>query len=80
MCFVAFQRDAVVPVLLEPIEKRYVTEHMVTLFATQECVHWPEGNKRKQRRFWRKLIATLQPPEEVPEYDEDNRTFLTNIR
>ena len=41
----------VVPILLEEINKRYVTEQMVCLFATQTYVRWPQRNEKKQRRF-----------------------------
>ena len=67
----------VVPILLEEINKRYVTEQMVCLFATQTYIKWPQRNEKKQRRFWRKLIKTLCPPQDDPQYDEDNRDFLT---
>ena len=51
---------------------------MVCLFATQTYVKWPQRNEKKQRRFWRKLIKTLRAPQDDPQYDEDNRDFLTN--
>ena len=70
-------RDVVVPILLERIRKRYVTEQMVCLFATQTYIKWPQHNEKKQRRFWKKLIKTLRPPTAQPVYDEDNRDFLT---
>ena len=70
----------VVSILLEPIQKKYVTEQMVCLFATQTYIKWPQSNERKQRRFWKRLIKTLRPPQEHPEYDEENREFLVNIK
>ena len=69
-----------VPILLEPIRKRYVTEQMVCLFVTQTYIKWPQRNEKKQRRFWRKLIKMLRPPHDNPEYDVENKDFLTNIR
>ena len=66
-----FCRDVVVPILLERIRKRYVTEQMVCLFATQTYVKWPQRNEKKQRRF----IKTLRPQDD-PQYDEDNKSFF----
>ena len=66
-----------VPILLEPIQKRYVTEQMVCLFATQTYIKWPQRNQRKQRQFWKRLIKTVRPLQDAPQYDEDNPNFLT---
>ena len=73
--FVIF-RETVVPILLEPIQKKYVTAELVCLFATQTFIMWPQGNKRKQRRFWKRLIKTLRPLNNRAEYDEENREFF----
>ena len=75
-----FNRDVVVPILLEQIQKKYVTEQMVCLFATQTYIKWPQRNLRKQQRFWKRLIKTLRPPKQQAEYDENNKDFLTDIR
>ena len=77
LLFPFISRDVVVPILLEPIRKRYVTEQMVCLFATQTYIKWPQRNERKQRRFWKRLIKTLHPLQDAPQYDEDNPNFLT---
>ena len=69
-------REAVVPILLEPIQKKFVTEEMVCLFATQTYIKWPQRNQRKQRQFWKRLIQTLRPLTNRAEYDEETREFF----
>ena len=64
------------PILLEPIQKKYVTAEMVCLFSTQTYIKWPQRNQRKQRRFWKRLIQTLRPLTNRAEYDEENREFF----
>ena len=75
--YFVLHREVVVPILPEPIQKKYVTEQMVCLFATQTYIKWPQRNQRKQRQFWKRLIKTLRPPTDQPQYDEDNPNFLT---
>ena len=75
--YFVLHREVVVPILLEPIQKKYVTEQMVCLFATQTYIKWPQRNQRKQRQFWNSLINTLRPPKDQAQYDEDNSNFLT---
>ena len=68
------------PILLEPIQKRHVTEQMVCLFATQTYIKWPQSNDRKQgRKFWAALIKALRPCKEPPVYDVDNDDFITSM-
>ena len=73
-----FFRDVIVPILLEPIQKKYLTEQMVCLFATQTYITWPQRNERKERRkFWAALIKALRP-RKASDYEDDNDDFITS--
>ena len=73
-----FFRDVIVPILLEPIQKRHVTEKMVSLFATQTYIKWPQRDERQRREFWVALIKALRPRKAKPVYEDEKDDFITS--
>ena len=67
-------QDAIVIILLEDIQNRFMTAHMKCLLTTKTYIEWPKNNIKKQQRFWELLKKTLKPAR--PIYEENPRDFL----